>query len=67
MFSGLALVAVPTTVYLCFSCFYRYYRFNEQTRRVHSDYPKSISKWSGAPDNIKAAFMSEDGCKFLFL
>uniref|UniRef100_A0A3P9NCA2 Matrix metallopeptidase 14a (membrane-inserted) n=1 Tax=Poecilia reticulata TaxID=8081 RepID=A0A3P9NCA2_POERE len=39
----------------------QYYRFNEQTRKVHSDYPKPISKWSGAPDNIKATFMSEDG------
>uniref|UniRef100_A0A3P8S6H4 Matrix metallopeptidase 14a (membrane-inserted) n=1 Tax=Amphiprion percula TaxID=161767 RepID=A0A3P8S6H4_AMPPE len=44
-----------------------YYRFNEKTRRVDSDYPKPISKWSGAPDNIKAAIMSEDGCEFFSL
>ena len=42
---------------------YRYFRFNEKTRTVDTDYPKPISMWSGAPDNIKAALMSEDGCK----
>ncbi|KAI3376362.1 hypothetical protein L3Q82_016827, partial [Scortum barcoo] len=42
----------------------KYYRFNEQTRAVDAGYPKPISMWSGAPDNIKAAIMSEDGCKF---
>lgn len=41
----------------------RYYRFDEQTRAVDSGYPKPISMWSGAPDNIKATIMSEDGCK----
>lgn len=41
----------------------RYYRFNEQTRTVDNGYPKPISMWSGAPDNIKAAIMSEDGCR----
>lgn len=52
-------------VCLFFSCdVFRYYRFNEQTRSVDSGYPKPISTWSGAPDNIKAAIMSEDGCKF---
>ncbi|XP_034712416.1 matrix metalloproteinase-14a [Etheostoma cragini] len=39
----------------------KYYRFNEQTRTVYSGYPKPISTWSGAPENIKAVIMSEDG------
>lgn len=47
---------------LCVVC--RYYRFNEQTRTVDSGYPKPINMWTGAPDNIKAAIMSEDGCRF---
>uniref|UniRef100_A0A3Q2QWI1 Matrix metallopeptidase 14b (membrane-inserted) n=1 Tax=Fundulus heteroclitus TaxID=8078 RepID=A0A3Q2QWI1_FUNHE len=38
----------------------KYYRFNEQSRRVDDGYPKSIDKWQGVPDNIKAAFMSKD-------
>ncbi len=42
-------------------CFLRYYRFNENSRSVDSDYPKPISVWQGVPDNIKGAFMSEDG------
>ncbi len=43
------------------SVFFRYYRFNENSRSVDSDYPKPISVWQGVPDNIKGAFMSEDG------
>ncbi|XP_071759767.1 matrix metalloproteinase-14b [Centroberyx gerrardi] len=38
----------------------KYYRFNEQSRSVDDDYPKSISVWQGVPDNIKSAFMSKD-------
>uniref|UniRef100_A0A8C2XHP4 Matrix metallopeptidase 14b (membrane-inserted) n=1 Tax=Cyclopterus lumpus TaxID=8103 RepID=A0A8C2XHP4_CYCLU len=38
----------------------KYYRFNEGSRSVDSDYPKAISVWQGVPDNIKAAFMSKD-------
>lgn len=30
---------------------------------MDSGYPKPIDMWSGAPDNIKAAIMSEDGCR----
>lgn len=32
---------------------------------MDSGYPKPINTWNGAPDNIKAAIMSEDGCRFL--
>lgn len=39
----------------------RYYRFNEKSRTVDPDYPKPISVWTGVPDNIKGAIMSEDG------
>ncbi|KAG7269623.1 hypothetical protein CRUP_005181 [Coryphaenoides rupestris] len=39
----------------------KYFRFNEKSRTVDNDYPKPISMWNGAPDNIKAALMSEDG------
>ncbi|TMS02080.1 Matrix metalloproteinase-14 [Larimichthys crocea] len=39
----------------------KYYRFNEKTRTVDAGYPKPISMWSGAPDNIKSTIMSEDG------
>lgn len=49
---------------LCLCVLHRYYRFNEKTRTVDSGYPKPISMWNGAPDNIKAAIMSEDGCEF---
>lgn len=45
----------------CLFCFLRYYRFNENSRSVDSDYPKPINVWQGVPDNIKGAFMSEDG------
>ena len=38
----------------------RYYRFDEESRTVDRDYPKSISVWQGVPDNLKAAFMSKD-------
>lgn len=61
------LLEVPTRgrLFLVFnvSVICRYYRFNEKTRRVDKDYPKPISKWTGAPDNVKATIMSEDGCK----
>ena len=40
--------------------FYRYYRFNEDSRSVDDGYPKAVSVWQGVPDNIKAAFMSKD-------
>lgn len=45
--------------FLCFP-FLRYYRFNEDSRRVEDGYPKSIDMWQGVPENIKAAFMSKD-------
>lgn len=54
----------PKSSVSVFALFYRYYRFNEQTRAVDSGYPKPMNTWSGAPDNIKAAIMSEDGCRF---
>ncbi|XP_047224339.1 matrix metalloproteinase-14b [Girardinichthys multiradiatus] len=38
----------------------KYYRFNEESKRVDDGYPKSIDTWQGVPDNIKAAFMSKD-------
>lgn len=56
--------AVRSLIVLCLGVIRRYYRFNEQTRTVDSGYPKPISMWSGAPENIKAVIMSEDGCKF---
>ncbi|XP_016316705.1 matrix metalloproteinase-14-like [Sinocyclocheilus anshuiensis] len=44
----------------------KYYRFNEKSRSVDPDYPKPISVWQGVPDNIKGAFMSEDGAHTYF-
>ncbi|XP_042615747.1 matrix metalloproteinase-14-like [Cyprinus carpio] len=44
----------------------QYYRFNEKSRSVDPDYPKLISVWQGVPDNIKGAFMSEDGAHTYF-
>ncbi|XDV18583.1 hypothetical protein PO909_024242 [Leuciscus waleckii] len=44
----------------------KYYRFNEESRSVDSDYPKPINVWQGVPDNIKGAFMSEDGAHTYF-
>ncbi|KAK2913621.1 hypothetical protein Q8A67_002020 [Cirrhinus molitorella] len=44
----------------------KYYRFNENSRSVDSDYPKPISVWQGVPDNIRGAFMSEDGAHTYF-
>ncbi|KAI2662793.1 Matrix metalloproteinase-14 [Labeo rohita] len=44
----------------------KYYRFNEKSRSVDPDYPKPISVWQGVPDNIKGAFMSEDGAHAYF-
>ncbi|XP_014870346.1 matrix metalloproteinase-14b [Poecilia latipinna] len=38
----------------------KYYRFNEDSRRVEDGYPKSIDMWQGVPENVKAAFMSKD-------
>lgn len=38
----------------------KYYRFNENTRSVDSDYPKPINTWSGVPDDIKGAIINED-------
>lgn len=61
------LLGLMNTVTSAFCDMCRYYQFNEKTRTMASGYPKPISMWSGAPDNIKAAIMSEDGCKFLTL
>lgn len=44
----------------------KYYRFNEKSRTVDLDYPKPISMWTGVPDNIKGAIMSEDGAHTYF-
>ncbi|XP_052458325.1 matrix metalloproteinase-14-like [Carassius gibelio] len=44
----------------------KYYGFNEKSRSVDPDYPKPISLWQGVPDNIKGAFMREDGAHVYF-
>ncbi|TRY57459.1 hypothetical protein DNTS_014212 [Danionella cerebrum] len=44
----------------------KYYRFNDNSKSVDPDYPKPISVWQGVPDNIKGAFMSEDGAHTYF-
>ncbi|XP_069796952.1 matrix metalloproteinase-14a isoform X2 [Narcine bancroftii] len=38
----------------------KYYRYNEDTRSVDADYPKSTSVWHGIPMSPKAAFVSDD-------
>uniref|UniRef100_A0AAY4DU76 Peptidase metallopeptidase domain-containing protein n=1 Tax=Denticeps clupeoides TaxID=299321 RepID=A0AAY4DU76_9TELE len=39
----------------------RYWRFNEETRTVDKEYPKSLSVWDGVPSSTNGAFLSEDG------
>ncbi|KAG9352534.1 hypothetical protein JZ751_020948 [Albula glossodonta] len=44
----------------------RYWRFNEQSRAVDKDYPKSISVWGGIPSSPKGAFLSDDAAYTYF-
>lgn len=52
---------------LVFVSIFRYYRFNENTRSVDSDYPKPINTWSGVPDDIKGAIINEDRGTWVYM
>ncbi|XP_050305014.1 matrix metalloproteinase-14-like isoform X2 [Anthonomus grandis grandis] len=44
----------------------RFWRYDEETKKMDDDYPKHIERWRGVPGNLNAAITWTDGITYFF-